>query len=76
MLSEWRSFVPKAADRDDAVKQVWEFYDRYPGRRRKPAAEAFEVVRVTKNGGYRTKKGKVVPLNGWNVWVRRKRRVL
>ncbi len=39
-----------APTRLDAINRMYDYYDRVPGRRRKPAREAFEVLQARDDG--------------------------
>lgn len=63
----WRHFVGKAKNREDAIAQTFADYDAHRGRRRKPAREAFEVVKTVH----------IMDSHGkgtWVVYVRNKKR--
>lgn len=56
----WTAYVV-GKDRDDAIKNMMDYYDAKPGRRRTPARKAFEVLDARKNSD-----------GMWHISVRRK----
>lgn len=66
--SKWTHIAVGVKSREEAIEQMYAEYERHPGRRRKPALEAFEVYRAVQLVSLHYRAGT------WLLFVRVRRR--
>ncbi len=65
---KWTHNSVGATTKEQAIEEMYAFYDAHPGRRRKAARDAFEVYRVVHVPFYRSRDGRTLGM--WVLYVR------